>query len=864
MNPSGVDASEFAALDALLASALDMEPAVREPWLRARCGADTTRLERALDLLRRATCVPPWEQRLDAAPLRAFIADAVEAGTAAIAPTPDCCGAWRLLEPIGRGGMADVHLGERREAGFVQRAAIKILAAAAHSAELIARFEQERRILASLDDPRIARLLDGGVLADGRPWLAMEYVDGERIDVWCDARRLDVAARVRLLREVAAAVYSAHRALVVHRDIKPANVMVTTAGHVKLLDFGIAKLLDPDLADTGGTATQTHSRALTPQYASPEQLLGKTVTSAADVYQLGLLMVELLAGVRPFHSRSDNLVELAHAVVNEDAPAPSLALTRAARTAVEVETILHARNTTAKRLRRQLRGDLDAIAQHALARLPDQRYPSALQFADDLDAWLVQRPVRARAPSFGYRLRRFASRNWLTSSVAAVLLLVLAAYLATVLVQSERIRRESELNRLVRDFLVELVREADPRRTRTPQPSAERLLDQGLVNARVRFAAQPDLLAELLRIGADVKVGRGEYARAAELMGETLALRRTLDPDDPRLTEVLAQYGRTLHYTARYADAEAALREAESRWYAHGARGTAWIPMALADVLHSRGEYVDAEALLRRADAAQRRSAAGPVAQAEVARDLGIVLRDAGRMPEARVLLAAALSDLQRLHGKNHDSSLATQAALARTLALAGEAAAARAHAQAAMATQIEVYGRNHSVIAISRHTLALADELDGRFEAGARGLDEVLALDYASTPPGNVLPAYAHLDRAWLRLAAGRDAEAASDLDAAESTLRSIRVGGHPRWAELQLARAVLSARRGDAEGARAAIGRAIAQRETLFGAHHPFALEARRWLRALDGGEVPAPAADAPRLEVRRLSLLAGSPSL
>jgi eukaryotic-like serine/threonine-protein kinase len=855
-----LDRVEFAALDGLLAAALEQPEGSRESWLRSQCAGFPRRLQHALELLRRTDSVPAWEHGLERSQQRAWIAEGGDDSAGFEAPPPDHCGAWRLLHRIGRGGMADVFLGERHEAGFVQRAAIKLLHSDANSKETFARFEQERRILATLDDPRIARLLDGGVCDDGRPWLAMEHVVGERIDAWCDAHRLELGARLRLLREVAAAAHSAHRALVVHRDIKPANVMVTADGHVKLLDFGIAKLLAAEPADDiAAAATRTQSRVLTPQYASPEQLLGGNITTATDVYQLGLLMVELLTGVRPHRARADNLVDLAHAVVNEDVPAPSQLLAHSGLDAERCEALLLARRTTAPRLKRQLRGDLDAIAQRAMARSPAQRYPSALQFVDDLDAYLAQRPVRARAPSLGYRLRRFALRNWWASAVGAVLVLVLVAYVGTVALQSGRIRREAELNRQVRDYLAELLREADPLHSGTPQPSAEQVLEQGLVNARERFAAQPDLLAEILEIGADVKVRHGDYVRGAALISEALALKRRGDPDDPRLTVVLARHGQSLHYTARYLEAESALREAEGRWYAQGAAGTAWIPMSLADVLHSRGEYAAAESVLRRADAAQRRSGASALAHAELARDLGVVLRDAGRMAEARALIAGALAQMQRLVGDEHGSTAVTRVAFARTLALNGEAASARGQAEAAMATQARYYGGNNAVVGITRHTLAVADEFDGALASAARILDQVIDHDYAAVAAGNVLPAYAHLDRAWVRLASGEDAGARQDLDAAEPTLRDIRAGGHPRWAELLLARAAIAVRSGDHEGARAAIARAIALRAESFGRDHPLTRDTQRWHALVDGSALRSATPGASALEARRLQRVA-----
>jgi serine/threonine protein kinase len=852
MSLAALAPDEFAALDALLAEALERPADQREAWLRSRCADAPQRLPLLLGLLRRCDVPSRWERALDSDAMRTLIADAADDALDPGVDAPAFCGSWRVLRRIGRGGMADVFLGEREQSGALQRAAIKLLRTSAGAGHGL-RFEQERRILARLDDPRIARLLDGGVGADGRPWIAMEYVDGERIDAWCDARRLDLAARMRLLREVAEAAHSAHRALIVHRDIKPANVLVTQHGHVKLLDFGIAKLLDPERDEDGGVeaATRTQTRALTPQYASPEQLLGEPVTVATDVYQLGLLMFELLCGARAF--RSDNLVELAHVVVTSDAPVPSHALTRLGTEAAEEAAAL--RHTTASRLRRQLRGDLDAIAQCALARVPSQRYASALRFADDLSAWHAQHPVSARAPSLAYRVQRFVSRNWLTSAVAGLLLLVLIAYVVTVQMQSLRIQREAELNRQVRDYLVQLLQEADPLRSGTPQPSAERVLDLGLENARERFAAQPQLLAELLKIGSEVKVRHGDYARGAQLIGEAVALKREGGENDPHLTELMARQGLALHYTSRYAESEAVLREAEARWYAQGAMGTPWIPMALADVLHSRGDYAAAESVLRRAQAAQQASNAPALGRAEVQRDLGVVLRDAGRLDEGRALIEAALADMIDRVGAEHGSTAVTRAVLARTLALAAEGGAARVQGQAAYDTQSRYYGEDSAVFGINRHTLALADEADGRIDAALATLDDVLARNYARVTPGNVLLAYAHLDRAWLRLCRTRDAEAAQDLDAAEATLRDIRQGGHPRWAELLLARAVIAAHRGDIAAARAAIARAIALRSDALGASHPITRGTRNWLALIDDTPPPPMPAGALPLESLRL---------
>jgi tRNA A-37 threonylcarbamoyl transferase component Bud32 len=853
MNLRGVDADEFAALDALLTQALDLAPDQREAWLRSQCGEDLRRWTQLSALLRRAAQPAAWERALESEPVRHLFADALDK---AMEPElPKACGDWRLVRSIGRGGMADVFLGERVREGVVQRAAIKRLAARTQGAELIARFAQEARILATLDDPRIARLLDVGVDEVERPWLAMEYVDGERIDQWCDARRLGLAARVRLVREVAVAVHSAHRALVVHRDIKPANVLVTRDGHVKLLDFGIAKLLDPERTDAG-VATRTEARALTPEYASPEQLLGQRITTASDVYQLGLLLVELLVGRRPHRTHDDNVLAQAHAVVHVDAPPPSVLLRTGAGD--DAGELAARRGTNLERLRRQLRGDLDAISQYALARAPQQRYPSALQFADDLDAWVERRPVRARAPSFGYRARRFVARNRVASMIGAVLVAVLVAYAVTVTLQAARIEREVELNRSVRAYLVELLAEANPLRANTPDPSAERVLEQALRHARTRFVDRPDLLAEVLGSSANVLVGRGEYANASALLEEAVALQRSADPDDPRFTMLLGAFGRSQHYVSDYAASEATLREAEARWYDDGPAGAAWIPMALADVLHTRGKFADAEQVLRRAMATQLAHGASPLAQSEVQRDLGVVLRDAGKLDEGRSLIDAALQDMHGRHGDAHGSTAVTRMVMARTLALLAQSTAARAQLDAAGPALRAIFGERTAAAGINHHTLALADEIDARIDEAIALLTKTLDEDYTSTAPMHQLSAYAHMDRAWLHLQRGHDVEAQEDVDAASRVFEAIREGGHPRLAEARIVAAILAQRRGDAAAIGAAMDDAIQRREIAFGTMHPATELAREWRRWL-AGQAPRAIPHAPPLEALRLERLA-----
>ncbi|HJT98365.1 MAG TPA: serine/threonine-protein kinase, partial [Rhodanobacteraceae bacterium] len=308
-------------------------------------------------------------------------------------------GPYRLVAPIGAGGMGQVWLGERRDGAYEQKVAIKVLASLLGDPEALRRAEAERQFLAWLDHPHIARVLDGGTTPEGQPYVVMEYVDGKRIDLWCRDAQLDPAARVRVFMQVLEAVDAAHRALIIHRDIKPANVLVTADGVVKLLDFGIAKSLDGRI---GGSATRTGLAPMTPEYASPEQLLGRPLTTGSDVYALGLLLYELVSGSVANAAQGRTVADLARAISLGSPTRPSQR--------IDAEE-LGIEPRSAGDWRRRLAGDLDRVILKALAPEAERRYASARAFADDLSRWLENRPVQARGGGVGYRVGKFVRRN---------------------------------------------------------------------------------------------------------------------------------------------------------------------------------------------------------------------------------------------------------------------------------------------------------------------------------------------------------------------------------------------------------------------------------------------------------------------
>ena len=467
-------------------------------------------------------------------------------------------GVWHVLKRIGEGGMATVYEAVRRDLDMPKRAALKTVRGRSSDA-LRHRFSRERRILATLEHPNIAALLDGGTLANGAPWFAMEFVEGERIDRWCAERQIDLKARVRLILQVCRAVQYAHNRLVVHRDLKPSNILVTTDGTVKLLDFGIAKLI---ATAELGEETATGALMLTTDYASPEQLRGDPVTTASDVYSLGVVLFELLSGMRPFAMRGQGLRELRRLA---DTEAPML-------TAVVSE--LSAREAgfpDAERLRAAVHGDLEAIIAKALRKDVAERYSSAERLADDLVAWLESRPVSAQPDSLPYRMRRLA-RRYRRALVLSGGLTVAAIAVATVLTwQSRRTDQQQKLagQRLaeVRTLAKTLVYDVNDRLADVPgatqlRASVVRIALQSLDNASNDAPNDPTLLSELALayqragdvLGNPTGPNLGDLPGAVTAYGRAVSIARALVAASPN--DVKAMWTLAL-CTEKAADAEA-------------------------------------------------------------------------------------------------------------------------------------------------------------------------------------------------------------------------------------------------------------------------------------------------------------------
>jgi len=492
-------------IDEIFAHALDLSGEARDTYVREQCDDEGILLE-VIELLDAAAIVSDqFDQRFDAVRERVW-SNVVEADE-----TPEenlagqQAGHWRIGKRLARGGLATVYLAHRDDGEFDQTVAFKVLRRGLDTDDVVTRFRSERQILSSLDHPSIAQILDGGALPDGRPFLVLEYVDGVPITEYCASHDVDVRSRVKFIIEILRALSHAHNHTVVHRDIKPSNILVSSEGNVVLLDFGIAKLLDPKAIPGSSTLTRTGVSLLTPGYGSPEQRAGKPVTTSSDIYQVGVVLYELLTGSRPSFTKRDG---------DAAEPGPPSQHLKGRRRCAEV------------------RGDLDAIVGKAMHVDPVQRYGSASEMIADLERFLDGSPVHAQPDSLAYRLGKLSKRRPWIFPVIALFGLGIAAYIVTLNLHSKQLRMEQQRAEAAQEFMVKLFSSADP--YASPDPNHGRAitvvdaLDLGRKRLDSELSEQPALRASLLVSIASVYQSLDQNDAAIELGEDALALNREL------------------------------------------------------------------------------------------------------------------------------------------------------------------------------------------------------------------------------------------------------------------------------------------------------------------------------------------------
>jgi serine/threonine protein kinase/tetratricopeptide (TPR) repeat protein len=747
--------------------ALDLEPGKRRAFLRSTLAAEPDALAEAEALL----AAHMSDGSLDM--LAARLAGDVDAAVAA--PGDPAArghiGRYQIRGLLGSGGMGIVYLAEYDAGGFSQRVAVKVLRAGGAGA-LVPRFLEERRILASLNHGGIPRFIDGGVSEGGAPYFAMEFIEGTAIDRYCDAARASLRRRLALFASVCDTIHYAHQHLVVHRDLKPSNILVTNTGEVKVLDFGIAKLL----AGLGTTEiTRTGQRWMTPEYASPEQLRGEPITTSVDVYTLGVLLYELVTGRRA-HVAPDR-VALERRIVEDDPPRPSEVITAEAAAA---------RGTNAQRLKRAVQDDVDTIILKALHKDPAHRYITAAEFGDDIRRFLAGLPVRARPDTTMYRTRKFIQRNRRLVVVGVIAAVSVLGATAQSIVSERRQRESARLAALERDkaeqvsrFVVGLFAGVNPLRPAGSEVTAREMLDSGAVRVKSELANQPAVQGSLLAVLASSYEGLGKIDEARNANDEAIkVLRMAPVVDSVTLAAALVTRARMFTIHRQRDSAKAAAQQAiallralarrpesqvggelsvladafqvagdvdsadvyAARAVARARAGTDLGQLASAlsheaALAAHRGHNVRAESLLVEIVSLRRREL--PPAHPEIALALGGLgnLRAAmGKLPEARADLQATAGLLGRSLGKQHVYYASTVADLARVLERQGELEHADRWYREAIESRRAIFGDTSVTIArvkgmqaSVREKMGKLDEAESMFRESLTGRERSL-----------------------------------------------------------------------------------------------------------------------------------------
>jgi len=775
--------------------ARDMPPDERQAFVRKQCHDDVTQISKVYELLKTALHAPETAE-FGATP------DNAESEWDPGALIGTRLGVYELTRLLGTGGMGAVFLAQRIDAEFQQQVAIKLVRNTLLSANITARLRAERQILASLQHPNIATLMDGGTAADGTPYLVMEYIDGMPIDTYCDREKLTVDQRLRMFLKVCSAVQCAHQNLIVHRDLKPTNILVNREGQPKLLDFGIAKLLDTHVHQRHANLTQHDMRMLTPAHASPEQILGDPITTSSDIYVLGVLLYELLCGCRPFVFPANyRLIDLEHIVCASKPAPPSAMVSRVDRESSGfMQDLARCRNTTVTRLKRSLRGDLDNIVMMAMRREPARRYSSVEQLSNDVKHWLDGLPVIATRDSFRYRAGKFTRRYALPLAGVGIAFAASVAFIIVLLVQSRHIARQRDAVELERNraeqvsaFLLDLFRYADPEKARNNDLKARDLLDAGVKRIDDALGSQPALRATMLdtmgqvysSLGIDneasaalekslnlrlaqsgeerldvadvlvhlalVRISQSDNTQAITLAKRALNIQKKLLGDDAvELAKPLRVMSEAATNLGNFSDAEEYIYHALSLLDSHHQFNTVEKGNALAILaLLKNYEYQEAESeSLYRYSLATLIPILGndePLV-VQLRSEYASALESLGKFSEAQPILLESLTKKREMLGPTHVETINAVERYGLFMTRKGDYASAQALLDDTLKTKIKLYGEQHINVAYTRVNLAILEFMRGNYTIADKQVRTALAIYSQSMQDDNVYVAAANM----------------------------------------------------------------------------------------------------------------------
>jgi len=778
------------------------------------------RWERLQELFSRAVELPPTERQAFVAKettsdteLRTELLDllACDAGSARTGPLTMALGAaldtttrdrrkaligrvvgsYKLVSVLGHGGTGTVYLGERADRQYSAQVAVKIVDNGTMQGELGLRFRAERQILASLNHANIARLVDAGETEEGNPYLVMEYVHGEPLDRYCDRQRLGVRERLQLFLDICSAVQYAHQNLVVHRDLKPANILVTAEGAPKLLDFGIAKLLDAGEAAAAMALTRMNDRLLTPEYASPEQILGRPVTTGSDVYALGVVLYELLTGLRPYVvPTSASQLEMERSICITDPLRPSAAVKRARESGPlegqsEILAVAAARRLSPEKLQKRLTGDIDSIVMRALRKEPQHRYNSIEQFASDIRRYLSREPVQARQGNWVYYSQRFIRRHAFGVTAGAAFIVFIIAFAVAMSIQTQRIAaerdrvyQESETAKVVSAFMEEIFDKSQPLRNLGQTVTARDLLDEAGRRIRGDLNQRPEVRARLLEAVGRAYRRLDEYSTAVPYLEDSLRLRRQLpDPDGTRTATILIELAMAVRKADDLPRAERLLSEAlkiskqhqteHSETYAKLLLDLGKVHLVMGNMSEARTNLELSRDLFRELFG----SLHPDVGAADS--ELAIVFMWQGNLPAAEQAARESVQAFRATHPPMHPDRVDSEVVLAQVLQSQGRFSEAAELFENSQAVWTKLYGANSAKAGDVLDSLAGIKKAQGMLAEAEQYARRALRAQEASVGKDHRLTAYERTMLAGILLQRGTYKEAEEQARLALATFQ-------------------------------------------------------------------------------------------
>ena len=664
-------------------------------------------------------------------------------------------GAYKIVKQIGLGGMGSVYLAERADGQFEQKVALKLIKPGNNSFEIIKRFQAERQILARLQHPNIARLLDGGITNDGLPYFTMEYVEGDPIDVYCDKIKLSIKERLELFITVCTAVNYAHQNLIIHRDLKPGNIYITKDGRVKLLDFGISKVFTEDDSENFTKMTQTGLFIMTPEYAAPEQIRGETITTATDIYALGLILFQLLTGSFPYKLNSFAPLELEKVICLTDPDKPSTIITRATKSnkldeKKDADKIFETRNIEPSNLKKLLVGDLDNICMMALRKEPINRYNSVEQFKDDISKYLNGLPVSARTPTIKYRTQKFIRRHYIVLSAIALVVLLVAILTTVYFIQlkdeRDKAKLEAQKAEQVSQFLESIFKVADPSESRGDTITAKELLERGAKKINDELENQPDVKATMMDVIARVYMNFGSYDKADTLFSEAYKIRRSLYTDNSlEAANSLNNLAETSIWNGKYDKAHAYLNKAlklqdeyldkDDPKRVHGLNNLAYL-------LSLQGNFNEADSVYKIVINLYRKNNKGNSPELfTVMNNRALALHENAKYKPSEKLFKETLELQKKYYGtKPHPELSTTTYNLAELLRDEGEFDESEKMFRRSLGMDIKLHGVDHPDVAYSMQGLASVLRQKGNYDEALKLAKECLRIRKKFLGPNHLM----------------------------------------------------------------------------------------------------------------------------